>query len=483
MINKHLYNIRKEKLKTIYYLDKNPFNENWRKNKNRQQIYTIYSKIFTNKKIIFFSGRIIAFRHIGKVIFVKLLDIEGNIQLYINKAILGSNSYNLFKTLDLGDFIGIKGLIFKTKTGEITIKVYKYKLLSKSLTPLPEKWYGLNDINKIYRYRYLDTIINEQSRKRFFDRSLIIKHIRQFFWKRHFHEVDTPYLQNIPGGAAANPFKTYMKSLGKHYYLRISLELYLKRLLVGGFDRIFEIGKSFRNEGISTKHSPEFTLLEAYSVYADYKYMMQLIYDLIQYLCRYIIKQTYIKREDNRIITLNGKWKIVKYNDLIKQCMKDDHWSKRSIDFKLNKIKTLKFENILKDQDFNNHIELDNIIFKKKIESTLIDPIFIINLPKELCPLAKINTTNNMVLDVFELYINGQEIAPGYSEQNNPFIQTKMFEIQSNYEAHQYDSDFLKSLEYGMPPAGGIGLGIDRLILLLTNAKNIRDTILFPILR
>ena len=415
----------------------------------------------------------------GKASFIKLLDQTGTVQVYVAQDKVGDEAYQDFKKFDIGDFVGVEGSVFKTTTGEITVRAEKITLVSKSFRSLPEKWHGLSDADTIYRQRYLDLIINKESRERFFKRSDIIKGIRQFLWDLDFVEVETPMLQDVAGGAAARPFTTHMNALNREFYLRISLELYLKRMLVGGYDRVFEIGRNFRNEGISRRHNPEFTMIELYQAYSDYRGMMKLVYNLIQYLCKQVIGKTLLRSYTGEMIELSGEWREATYRSLVLEATQDPQWFERSREVKLDRCQELGIEVDPNLEDF----EITNNVFEKCVATHLIQPTFVTHLPKELCPLAKINQKDNSVIDVFELYINGQEIAPAYSEQNDPFVQRHMFEVQAGEETQKVDNEFLTALEYGMPPAGGMGIGIDRLVILLTEADSIRDTLLYPTLK
>ncbi|MDX2188125.1 MAG: lysine--tRNA ligase [Opitutaceae bacterium] len=426
------------------------------------------------------AGRLTVIRDMGKSQFVKILDQKGLIQLYLKKDVVGEEAYVAFKKLDLGDFIGAAGTLFKTKSGEVTVRVDKVTLVSKALRPLPEKWHGLSDPEQVYRQRYLDLIVNEESRRRLMLRSKLISHIRRFLEARDYIEVETPVLQNVAGGAAARPFTTHHNALGVDFFLRISLELYLKRMLVGGFDRVFEIGRNFRNEGISRRHNPEFTMIELYQAYSDYRGMMKLVKDLLQSLCREVLGTDTIKHAaSGEDIQFGGEWREVRYKDLIREATQDAEWFSRS---KAEKIAGAEKLGVSVNPSWEE-FEITNEIFSKKIEPTLIQPTFVTHLPKELCPLAKINLEDPSVIDVFELTIGGMEVAPAYSEQNDPDVQRQMFEAQAGEEQQKVDNDFLLALEHGMPPAGGMGIGIDRLCILLLGAESIRDVILFPQLR
>ncbi|MEY2878677.1 MAG: hypothetical protein RLZZ15_1057 [Verrucomicrobiota bacterium] len=431
------------------------------------------------------AGRLVTFRVQGGSSFVKIQDQQGQIQLYLKRDVLGEERYGVFKKqLDLGDIIGVSGALFKTKTGEITVRVEAFTLVAKALRPLPEKFHGLSDPEQVYRQRYLDLIVNAESRARLMVRSRIVSHVRRFLEARQFLEAETPVLESTAGGAAARPFVTHHNALGADFFLRIATELRLKRLLVGGFDRVFEIGRIFRNEGVSRKHNPEFTMLEVYQAYSDYRGMMALIRDLLTSLVRDVIcpaeGSLKIKHAaSGQEIDFGGEWREVKYKDLIRTATGDAEWFARS-----------KAEKIAGAEKLGLHVhpgweefEITNEIFSKKIEPSLIQPTFVTHLPKELCPLAKITLDDPTTIDVFELIIGGMEVAPAYSEQNDPDVQRAMFEAQAGEEKQNIDHDFLLALEHGMPPAGGMGVGIDRLCILLTGAESIRDVILFPQLR
>ena len=427
------------------------------------------------------AGRLVTFRVQGGSSFVKIQDQQGQIQLYFRRDVLGEERYGVFKKLlDLGDIIGVTGALFKTKTGEVTVRVDSFTLVSKALRPLPEKWHGLSDPEQVYRQRYLDVIVNQESRARLMLRSRIVSHIRRFLEDRKFIEVETPVLEGTAGGAAARPFVTHHNALNVDFFLRIATELRLKRMLVGGFDRVFEIGRIFRNEGVSRRHNPEFTMLEVYEAYSDYRGMMALIRDMLTTLCRDVLGTTKIKHAaSGQEIDFAGEWREVRYKDLIKEATGDAEWFSRSKAEKIAGAEKLGLGVNPAWEEF----EITNEIFSKKIEPTLIQPTFVTHLPKELCPLAKLNAEDPSVLDVFELTIGGMEVAPAYSEQNDPDVQREMFEKQAGEEKQNIDQDFLLALEHGMPPAGGMGVGIDRLCILLTGAESIRDVILFPQLR
>ncbi|HMD61823.1 MAG TPA: lysine--tRNA ligase [Opitutaceae bacterium] len=426
------------------------------------------------------AGRLVTIRDMGKSQFAKILDQQGEIQLYVKKDVVGDDAYAAYKKLDLGDIIGAKGKLFRTKSGEVTVRVASWALLAKALRPLPEKWHGLVDPEQVYRQRYLDLVVNRESRRRLLLRSRVVSSIRRFLEARQFIEVETPVLQTVAGGAAAKPFTTHHNALGVDFFLRISLELYLKRMLVGGIDRVFEIGRIFRNEGISRKHNPEFTMLEVYQAYSSHRGMMVLVKDMLSTVCREVLGAENVPHPaSGQTIDFGGAWREVAYKDLVRAETGDPDWFSRG-----------KAEHVaaaermgLKVEGGWEDFEVTNEIFSKRIEPGLIQPTFVLNLPRELNPLAKISREDPSTLDVFELCIGGMEIAPAYSEQNDPDVQREMFERQAGGEPQSVDHDFLFALEHGMPPAGGMGVGIDRLCMLLTGAESIRDVILFPQLR
>jgi len=428
------------------------------------------------------AGRITAHRDMGKSQFMSLKDTSGRIQIYAQKQALGDAGFDVFKHLDMGDFIGVKGTMFRTKTGEPSVKVDSFVILAKALRPPPAQWYGLEDTEIRYRQRYLDLIANDDVRSTFLKRSAIVHEIRQFFHSHGYVEVETPAMQAIPGGAAAQPFKTFHNALGCEFYLRIALELYHKRLLVGGIDKLFEIGKNFRNEGLSRRHNPEFTMLEAYQAFGDYETMMETVESLIKHIAQKVLGTLVIEFKDaegkvTRTIDLTT-WRRVKYNDLIKEKISAD-WFDISPAERRQRAHDMGAEIGKEFEDF----EVTNAVFSKFIEPTLINPTFVTHLPKELVPLAKLSPDDPTTVEVFECCINGQEISPGYTEQNDPIAQRTTLEHQAGGEQQKLDDDFLVALEHGMPPAGGIGIGIDRLCMMLLGQESIRDVILFPQLK
>jgi len=480
-ISHDLHAVRQEKLAQLRAAGEDPYRAEWSQTHVAAECPALLPEGVEEGPEVSVAGRIVALRVMGKASFVKILDRSGVQQCYFTRdALLERYDTHFKKLVDLGDFVGVRGRLFRTKTGEVTVRATEYKLVSKALRPLPEKWAGLADPEQVYRQRYLDLVVNEESRQRLVTRSRVIESIRKFFWSRQFVEVETPALHAVAGGAAARPFVTHFNALDCDFYLRIALELHLKRCLVGGMDRVFEIGRVFRNEGLSRRHNPEFTMLEAYQAYSDYRGMMELVRSMIQTICREVLGTTTVNRADGGTIELGGEWREAKYKDLILERTGDPQWFSRTKEEKIAACRTLGLEEPRADwEDY----EVTNEVFGKLIEPTLIQPTFVTHIPKELCPLAKVTVGDDSTIDVFELCINGQEIAPAYSEQNDPGVQRQMLQLQAGAETQKIDEDFLLALEHGMPPAGGLGVGIDRLVILLTGAANIRDTILFPTLR
>jgi lysyl-tRNA synthetase class 2 len=421
-------------------------------------------------------------RDFGKAAFAHIQDATGKIQVYFKRDVLAER-YRLIKKLDIGDIIGIKGLLFRTKTNELTIEVQDLVLLTKSLRPLPEKWHGLKDIETRYRQRYVDLIVNPEVKETFIKKSIIIKAIRDFLESKGFIEVETPMMQPIPGGATAKPFVTYHNALGVDLYLRIAPELYLKRLLVGGYERVYELNRNFRNEGISTKHNPEFTMLEFYVAYRDYSYLMNFTEELITSVAEKTLGGLKVPY-GNTTIDFTPPWpRIPMLDALLKKGVPEE--ALRNVE----KAKGwAKQHNINIDKNEALGKILDEI-FKEMVEPELVQPTFIIDYPVELSPLAKRKPENPSLVERFELFIASREIANAFSELNDPFDQKERFEeqgeakAQGDEEAHWMDEDFVRALEYGMPPAAGEGIGIDRLVMLLTNSQSIRDVILFPQLK
>jgi lysyl-tRNA synthetase, class II len=428
------------------------------------------------------AGRIISMRDFGKAAFAHIQDITEKIQVYFKKDILGEKQ-DLLKKLDIGDIVGLRGKLFRTRTNELTVEVEDFVFLSKSLRPLPEKWHGLKDIETRYRQRYVDLIVNTEVRQTFAQRSAIIKAIRDFLESKGFIEVETPMMQQIPGGATAKPFKTHHIALGTDLYLRIAPELYLKRLLVGGYERVYELNKNFRNEGISTKHNPEFTMLEFYMAYRDYDFLMTFTEELITYVAKRTLGILKIPHGDT-MIDLTPPWPRIPMLDTLLQknvpleVLNDKEKAKKWAEAHTIEIKG----------DVSLGKILDEI-FKTLVEPELVQPTFIIDYPVEISPLAKKKRGDPELAERFELFIASQEIANAFSELIDPMDQRERFTKQveekakGDEEAHRMDEDFIRALEYGMPPAAGEGIGIDRLVMVLTNSQSIRDVILFPQLK
>jgi lysyl-tRNA synthetase class 2 len=431
------------------------------------------------------AGRLTAHRDMGKSQFIDLKDVSGRIQVYAQKQALGDEGFEIFKHLDLADFIGVKGTVFKTRTGEPSVKAESFVILAKALRPPPAKWHGLEDTEVRYRQRYLDLIANDDVKTVFLKRSAIVREIRNYFHSRGYVEVETPMMQAIPGGAAAAPFKTWHNSLGCEFFMRIALELYLKRLLVGGVDKVFEIGRNFRNEGLSRRHNPEFTMLEAYEAYGDYSTMMETVESLIKHVAQAVLGTLVIEHRNPagdvyKTIDLTH-WRRVRYKDLVREKAGEDWFRLTPEERRRRAAEDLKLGGDIAagHEDF----EVTGAVFEKLVEPTLIQPTFVTHLPKELVPLAKLSPDDPTTVEVFECCINGQEISPGYTEQNNPIEQRERLEQQAGGEQQKLDEDFLVALEHGMPPAGGIGIGIDRLCMMLLGQESIRDVILFPQLK
>ena len=480
--------LRRKKLDALRAKGIEPFNSGFQPSGSIAEV----REKFKEGETLRAAGRITAHRDMGKSHFLDLRDATGRIQIYVHVKEIGPELIDLFRLFDMGDLIGVEGTCFLTKSGEPTLKVRAFQILAKALRPLPEKWHGLQDIEARYRQRYLDLLTNERSRVVFEKRIAIVRETRRFFEERGFLEVETPILQTIAGGAAAEPFSTHHKALGLDLYLRIAPELYLKRLLVGGFNKVFEISRNFRNEGISRKHNPEFTMLEAYWAYADFEQMANLVEELICYLAEKIrvlepgshrpplqIEHRDADGKITRTINLKRPWRRARYRDLVREVAGQDWFELSSEQRRERATRNLKVEILPQLADF----EVTQHVFEKLIEEETIDPVFVTHCPKELVPLARQNSDDSSLVDVFELIINGAEIAPGYTELNDPLLQRQRLLEQAGEETQKIDEEFLLALEHGMPPAGGFGIGIDRLTMLLAGAESIRDVILFPLLR
>ena len=424
-------------------------------------------------------GRVMTIREMGNSVFADLHDEYGKIQIYLNKKNLDEISQNMFKNLDLGDIVGISGVIFKTKTQELTINVDSFLILSKCLRPLPEKFHGIADIEIKYRQRYLDLMTNLETRIHFKKRSKIIKIIRNYFDERDYIEVETPMMHIIPGGANAKPFITHHNSLDMDLFLRIAPELFLKRCIIGGYEKVFEINRSFRNEGLSIKHNPEFTMIEFYSAYENYEYLMQTIEDLFKSLILNLNINKKSNYQDSEI-DYSMPFKRITFHECIAE--NADNFDNTQIN-DLSYLMKYCLENNLKTQNGTSIEILQLEIFEKMIEKKLISPTFVTHYPTKVSPLARATDDNPDLTERFELFVAGREIANGFSELNDPLEQSKRFSNQlsvSDDEKMKYDEDFIKAMEYGMPPTAGAGIGIDRLIMLLTDKSSIRDVLLFP---
>jgi lysyl-tRNA synthetase class 2 len=430
------------------------------------------------------AGRVMAMRKFGKAAFCTIADKSGQLQIYVKKDILGDEIFETFKKWDIGDIIGAEGTLFKTKVGELSLQARQITMISKSLRPLPDKWHGLTDVETRYRQRYVDLIVTPETRETFRKRVEIIRLVRDYLNGKDYMEVETPMMQPIPGGATAKPFHTYHNALNMDLYLRIAPELYLKRLLVGGFERVFEINRNFRNEGLSTRHNPEFTMLEFYQAYATYEDMIALTEEMISSICLKVngtMKITYQGID----VDLTPPWKILTMDEALMEIagIEKDVLSDDAKVLELAKEKGIQLE----DQAGSGKAKTE--LFELLVEEKLINPTFITSYPTEVSPLARKNEQDPMITDRFELFITGRELANGFSELNDPVDQLERFEKQiadrgDDDEIHpELDADYIRALEYGMPSAAGEGIGIDRLVMLLTDAPSIRDVILFPHLK
>ena len=428
------------------------------------------------------AGRMMLKRVMGKASFATLQDATGRFQIYVTRDDVGEEVYASFKHWDLGDIVAAEGKLFKTRTGELSVHASRVRLLTKSLRPMPDKFHGMADQEVKYRQRYVDLMTDQAARDRFAARSKAVSGIREFMVAHNFLEVETPMLHPIPGGANAKPFTTHHNALDQQMFLRIAPELYLKRLLVGGFERVFEINRNFRNEGLDKQHNPEFTMLEAYQAYGDYETMMETVESLIKHVAQKVLGTLVIEHKNAeglvyKTIDLTN-WRRARYKDLVREKAGADWFAVSPEERRRRAIDDLKLAGDIAAgyEDF----EVTGAVFEKLVEPTLIQPTFVTHLPKELVPLAKRTPDDPTTVEVFECCINGQEISPGYTEQNDPIVQRETLEHQAGGEQQKLDEDFLVALEHGMPPAGGIGIGIDRLCMMLLGQESIRDVILFP---
>ncbi|WP_181351191.1 lysine--tRNA ligase [Thalassobacillus sp. CUG 92003] len=487
-LNEHM-RVRREKMETHRAQGMDPFGNKFERThlaEDLQKAYDDQTKEELEEAEIAttVAGRIMTKRGKGKAGFAHIQDLSGQVQLYVRKDRIGEDAYELFNTADIGDIVGVTGVVFKTKVGELSVKADEFHMLTKSLRPLPEKFHGLKDVEQRYRQRYLDLITNPGSRDTFITRSKIIQSMRRYLDERGFLEVETPMMHGIPGGASARPFVTHHNALDRELYMRIAIELHLKRLIVGGMEKVYEIGRVFRNEGVSTRHNPEFTMLELYEAYADYYDVMDLTENIIAHITEDALGTTKVVYGEHEV-DLAPNWTRVHMVDVIKEYTGVDFWQRMSDE----EAKALAHEHKIEIKDTMTFGHIVNEFFEQAVEEKLIQPTFVFGHPIEISPLAKKNPEDERFTDRFELFIVGREHANAFSELNDPVDQRQRFEAQikereeGNDEAHMMDEDFLESLEYGMPPTGGLGIGIDRIVMLLTNSPSIRDVLLFPQMR
>ncbi len=476
--------IRREKLSKLVKENKDPFKvEKYNVTHQSLEIKNQFDTM--ENQPVSCAGRIMSKRGQGKVGFYDIQDSEGRIQVFAKKDIIGEDAYDELVTYDIGDIIGVQGLVFKTKMGEISIRAESIQLLSKSLQILPEKYHGLKDQDLRYRQRYVDLIVNPNVKDKFIKRSVIIKALRAYLDERGFLEVDTPILNTIAGGANAKPFVTHHNTLDIDMYLRIANELYLKRLIVGGFDGVYEIGRMFRNEGMSIKHNPEYTAMEVYKAYVDYEYMMELTENVIAYMCEQANGTTKITYQGTEL-DLTPPWRRVSMHDLVKEKTGYDFYGFES-DEEARIVAKEKLHLDVEKHMTKGH--LVNLAFETFCEEDLVQPTFVLHHPVEVSPLAKRNPDNPLITNRFEAFINTWEVANAFSELNDPIDQKQRFEDQlkqreaGDEEAHMMDMDFVNALEVGLPPTGGLGIGVDRVVMLLTDSASIRDIILFPTMK
>ena len=479
-----LVKVRMDKMEALREKGVNPFGQRFERTHHAKDILDHADALIESGEEVIIAGRMMAKRGQGKAGFGNVQDLSGQIQIYSRLDVAGEDSHWFFKKADIGDIVGIRGVVFLTEKGEITISVREFTPLTKSLRPLPEKFHGLTDVELRYRQRYVDLIMNQEVQNTFIMRSKIIRYVREFLDNQGFLEVETPVLHTLAGGATARPFITYHNALDMQLYMRIALELHLKRLIVGGMEKVYELGRVFRNEGIDTRHNPEFTLMEVYQAYADYNDMMDLTEDLFKYVAEKVLGTTKITYGEHEV-DLGTKWTRISMNDVVKQYSGID------------------FSAIATDEEAREaakaigvHVEDDMPkgkvlaeVFDEKVEANLIQPTFVTDYPIEISPLSRRKDGQPELTDRFELFIVGREHANAFSELNDPIDQRERFEKQmeakakGDDEAHPMDEDFLTALEYGLPPTGGLGIGIDRMVMLLTNSASIRDVIIFPTLK
>jgi len=481
--------VRREKMNTMRENGLDPFGKRFDRSHSTKELVEQYAELekeeLEAKSVaVSLAGRIMTKRGKGKAGFAHLQDLTGQIQVYVRQDAVGEENYKLFDSSDLGDIIGVTGTLFKTKVGELSVKVEGFVFLTKALRPLPDKFHGLKDVEQRYRQRYLDLIMSQESKATFISRSRIIQSMRRYLDDHGYLEVETPMMHSIAGGASARPFITHHNALDMPLFMRIAIELHLKRLIVGGLEKVYEIGRVFRNEGVSTRHNPEFTMIELYEAYADYRDIMSLTENLIAHIAQEVVGSTTVQYGDYEV-DLKPEWKRLHMVDAIKEYTGADFWNEMSVE----EARELAKEHGV---EINNNMLYGHIVnefFEQKVEEKLIQPTFIYGHPVEISPLAKKNDEDPRFTDRFELFIVAREHANAFTELNDPIDQRERFEAQlkereqGNDEAHMMDDDFVEALEYGMPPTGGLGIGIDRLVMLLTNSPSIRDVLLFPLMR
>lgn len=484
-----LLRIRRGKLDELRALGIDPFGTKFNQTHHAGELIAAYTELdnetLEGREIaVRLAGRIMQKRSMGKAAFAHLQDLSGKIQIYVRQDAIQSNKYQAFDLLDIGDMIGVFGYVFKTRTGELSVKVTDLEVLTKSLLPLPDKFHGLKDIETRYRQRYVDLIVNPDVQKTFITRSRIIQSMRRYLDDHGYLEVETPTLHTIAGGATARPFITHHNALDMQLYMRIAIELHLKRLIVGGMEKVYEIGRVYRNEGISTRHNPEFTMIELYEAYADYEDIMRLTENLVAHIAQDVLGTTKVTYQGQEV-DLSPPWRRVSMTELIREIvgvdfeaeMSDEEAHRLAVEHKVPIEKHMSFGHIV------------NAFFETFCEHTLIQPTFVTGHPVAISPLAKKKASDPRFTDRFELFIVAREHANAFTELNDPIDQRERFESQlvekeaGNDEAHDMDDDFIRALEYGMPPTGGLGIGIDRLVMLLTDAPSIRDVLLFPHMR
>lgn len=481
--------VRREKMNQMRENGIDPFGKRFDRSHYAKDLIEQYSgleneELESQNLVVTLAGRIMTKRGKGKAGFAHIQDLTGQIQIYVRMDAIGEEQYKIFTTADLGDIIGVTGILFKTKTGELSVKVKDFVFLSKALRPLPDKFHGLKDVEQRYRQRYLDLIMSPESRATFITRSKIIQSMRRYLDEHGYLEVETPMMHAIAGGASARPFITHHNALDIPLYMRIAIELHLKRLIVGGLEKVYEIGRVFRNEGVSTRHNPEFTMIELYEAYADFRDIMSLTENLVAHVAEEVLGTTTVQYGEYEV-DLKPEWKRLHMVDAIKEYTGVDFWKEMSV----VEARQLAKEHGIEITEHMLYGHIVNEFFEQKVEEKLIQPTFIYGHPVEISPLAKKNADDPRFTDRFELFIVAREHANAFTELNDPIDQRERFEAQlkereqGNDEAHMMDEDFVEALEYGMPPTGGLGIGIDRLVMLLTNSPSIRDVLLFPLMR